>query len=151
LRAFLSLLCLVHGFALASEDPALAETARRLRMPVDVVKQHYQTGCDSGRPNEQFICGSYGLAVEDMALDRVYGMLLSELEDNESVAKLVSAQKAWSVFRDAACLFEADGYSQSRDLNTVVAGCKAAYAKARSEHLKTFLGCGEQYGCPGYK
>jgi uncharacterized protein YecT (DUF1311 family) len=145
------LLCLFHGFALATEDPALVETAKRLRMPIEGVTQHYHTGCDSGRPNEQFICGSYDLTVEEMALDRVYGMLVSELKDRESVAKLSSAQEAWSVFRDAACLFEADGYSQSHDLNTVVAGCKATYTKARSEQLKTFLGCGEQYGCPGYK
>ena len=151
MRAFLLLICLVHMFALASEDPALAETAKRLQMPIEVVKQHYQTGCDSGRPSEQFICGSYGLTVEEMALERVYGMLVSELGDKGSVAKLASAQEAWSVFRDAACDFEADGYSQSRDLNAVVAGCKATYTKARSEHLKTFLGCGEQYGCPGYK
>jgi len=150
-RALFLLFCLVPVFALASEDPALAATARRLQMPVEVVKQHYQTGCDSGIPSEQFICGSYGLTVEELALDRVYGMLMSELKDTGAVAKLASGQEAWSVFRDAACDFEADGYSQSRDFNTVVAGCKATYTKARSEQLKAFLGCGEQYGCPGYK
>jgi len=150
-RTFPLLFCLVHAFAIAGEDPALAETARRLQMPVEVVKQHYQAGCDSGRPSEQFICASYGLTVEEMALERVYGTLVSELKDKGSVAKLESAQKAWSVFRDAACDFEADGYSRGRDLDTVVAGCKASYTKARSGHLKTFLGCGEQYGCPGYK
>lgn len=145
------LFCLVPVFAIAGEDPALAETAKRLQMPIDIVKQHYQTGCDSGRPNEQFICASYDLAVEEMALDRVYGVLVSELKDKESVAKLESAQKAWSAFRNAACDFEADGYSLGRDLDTVVVSCKATYTKDRSEHLKEFLGCGEQYGCPGYK
>jgi uncharacterized protein YecT (DUF1311 family) len=120
-------------------------------MPIAVVKQLYLTGCDSGKPNEQFVCGSYGLTVEEMALDRVYGMLLSKLQDKESVTRLASAQEAWIVFRDAACTFETDGYSRSSDLNTVVASCKTTYTKARSERLKSLLGCGEQYGCPGYK
>lgn len=151
MRRIVSLLCLVHGVALASEDAALIETAARLRMPIEVVKQHYLSGCDSGRPNEQFICGSYGLIKEDLELNRIYGVLASELKDKESLSKLASAQRAWIAFRDKACIFEADGYSQSRDLGSVLASCKATYTKARSEQLKAFLGCGELYGCPGYK
>jgi uncharacterized protein YecT (DUF1311 family) len=120
-------------------------------MPIEIVQPHHQSGCDSGRPNEQFICASYDLTVAEIELDRVHGMLVSELQDTESVAKLASAQKAWNAFKDAACIFDADGYSRSRDLDTVVAGCKAAYTRARSEDLKKFLGCGERYGCPGYK
>ena len=151
MRSIISLLCLVHGFVLASEDPALMETAKRLHMPIEVVRPHHLSGCDSGRPNEQFICGNYGLIKEDLELNRVYGVLKSELKDKESLSKLASAQRAWIAFRDEACLFEADGYSQSRDLGSVMASCKAEYTKARSERLKVFLGCGELYGCPGYK
>ena len=151
MRALVLLICLAHGVVLAGEDPALVETAKRLQMPIEVVKQHYRAGCDSGRPNEQFICGSYGLTVEELALDRIYARLMSELNDADALAKLASAQKAWSIFRDEACIFESDGYSQSRDMSTVVAGCKATYTKLRSEQLKAFLGCGKQYGCPGNK
>ena len=151
MRPIISLLCLIHGLALASEDPALVETAKRLRMSIEVVKQHHQAGCDSGRPNEQFICGSYGLVKEDIELNRVYGVLMSELRDKESQSKLASAQRAWITFRDKGCIFEADGYSQSRDLSSVIASCEATYTKARSEQLRVFLGCGELYGCPGQR
>jgi uncharacterized protein YecT (DUF1311 family) len=151
LRAIISLLCLAHGLVFADEDPALVETAKRLRMPIEAVKQHYQSGCDSGKPSEQFICGSYGLTREDMELNRVYTTLAAELKDKEARSKLASAQHAWIMFRDKACLFEADGYSQSRDLSAVLVSCKATYTKARSEQLKVFLGCGELYGCPGNK
>lgn len=149
MRKFVPLLCLVHGLALAAEDPALVETARRLQMPMDVVKQHFLSGCESGNPNEQFICGSYGLVAADLELDRIQGALVSELEDKSALAKLAAAQEAWRDFRDKACLFESDGYSQSRDLGSVSASCKATYTRARSAQLKAFLGCGELHGCPG--
>lgn len=151
MRALIALLGLVHGVALAGEDPALAETARRLQLSIEVVAQHAHTGCDSGRTNEQLICGFYGLVVEELELERVHGALVSELQDTDALAKLASAQEAWSAFRDKACTFEVDGYSQSRDLGSVIASCKATYTHARTEQLKVFLGCGERYGCPGLK
>jgi uncharacterized protein YecT (DUF1311 family) len=148
-RAFVALLCLVHGLARADEDPALAETSRRLGMPVDIVRQHHRSGCESGRPNEQLICGSYQLVVEERALAQVHGTLVSELEGTAALARLAAAQQAWVDFRDKACTFEADGYAQGRDLASVVVGCKAAYTQARTAQLKRFLGCGGMYGCPG--
>jgi len=148
-RAVVALLCAVHGLALADEDPALAETSRRLGMPIDIVRLHYQSGCESGRPNEQFICGSYQLVVEERALEQVRGALAAELGDTAAAAKLASAQQAWVAFRDKACDFEADGYAQSRDLASVGVSCKATYTRARTAQLTGFLGCGGMYGCPG--
>jgi uncharacterized protein YecT (DUF1311 family) len=151
LRAGMPVLLLAHGLALAGDDRVLAETARRLGMLIDVVDQHARSGCDSGRPNEQLICGTHGLVVEELELERVHGALVSELQDPDARAKLVAAQDAWSAFRDKACAFEADGYSRSRDLDSVIAGCKASYTHVRTEQLKAFLGCGGRYGCPGLK
>jgi uncharacterized protein YecT (DUF1311 family) len=148
-RTLVSLLCLVHGLVLADEDPALAEASRRLGMPIDIVRQHHQAGCESGRPNEQFICGSYQLVVEELELEQVRGTLVLELKDKTALAKLAAAQETWLAFRDQACSFEADGYSQSRDLASVVVSCKATYTHARTAQLRQFLGCGEMYGCPG--
>ena len=89
----------MHGLALADEDPALAETSRRLGMPIDIVRQHHRGGCESGRPNEQFICGSYRLVVEERALAQVHGTLVSELGDTAAAAKLAAAQQAWAAGR----------------------------------------------------
>jgi len=151
-RLFIScLFLLAHGLCLADEEPAVIETARRLRMPVDVVEALAHVGCESGRPNEQFICASVDLTDADLELDRILGVLVSELKDQASRDKLAASQAAWIVFRDQACVFEADGYSRSPDLGTVMAGCKATHARQRSESLQTFIGCGERYGCPGYK
>jgi uncharacterized protein YecT (DUF1311 family) len=151
LRTVICLLCFFHGMAFAADDPVLVETAKRLRMPLEVVREHHLTGCESGNPNEQHICGSYGFTKEDLELNRIYATLVSELKDKESRTKLAAAQLAWIRFRDRACEFEADGYSRSRDMYSVVANCKATYTKARSDQLKAFVGCGELYGCPGYK
>jgi uncharacterized protein YecT (DUF1311 family) len=148
-RAFVALPCLVHGLALADDDPALAETSRRLGMSIDIVRQHHRSGCESGRPNEQFICASYRLVVEEQELAQVRATLVSELAGAAAQAKLAAAQEAWVGFRDRACDFEADGYAQARDLASVVVGCKATYTHARTAQLKRFLGCGQMYGCPG--
>jgi uncharacterized protein YecT (DUF1311 family) len=144
-------LLLAPGLASAGDDPALAETARRLGMPVQVVTQYHRSGCDSARASEQLICGSYELVVEELELERIRGALVTELQDPVAQARLAAAQAAWSTFRDKACAFEADGYSRSSDLDSVIASCKATYTHARTEQLKGLLGCGGRYGCPGVK
>ncbi len=132
-----------------AEDQSIVETAKRLNMSVERVKEFVPNGCDSGRPYEQYPCIFHGFVVADMRLNEYYTQLIAELKTKAAKAKLRVAQNAWISFRDKACEFEADGYSNGQDSGTVVVSCKATYTDARADQLKSLIGCGTDYGCPG--
>jgi hypothetical protein len=52
MRLFPLLILGISTACFADEDPAVLETAKRMNWTVDSVKQHYLTGCDSGKPSE---------------------------------------------------------------------------------------------------
>lgn len=149
MRLFFLLFLCISTACFADEDPAVLETAKRMNWTVDLVKQHYLTGCDSGKPSEMAVCGAYGLVQADMKLDQVYSQLLSELGTKSAKAKLISAQRSWIAYKDKACNFETDGYKNSRDFSAVASSCQARYANERSSRLEAYLGCDGKYGCPG--
>jgi len=149
MRIAVYVMLLISAAAIAAEDPAVVETAKRTGWDINSVKEFYLKGCDSGRPNEQNICATYGFVEVDMQLNRTYSQLMSELKTKSSKSKLRDTQRVWVTFRDKACEFEADGYKGGRDYPTVVAGCKSGYTEIRIKQLKQFIGCDFNYGCPG--
>lgn len=133
----------------ADDDQAILETARRMNWSVDTVKQHYLTGCESGRPSEMAVCGAYHFVQADLKLNEVYSRVLFELGTKTAQSKLVSSQRTWKTFVDNTCSFETDGYKKSRDLSAVAFSCRATYTNERIKHLEEFLDCDRKYGCPG--
>ena len=62
---------------------------------------------------------------------------------------LVAAQKAWLVFRDVQCEFEASGSVGGSVHPMIVAQCRAKLTKARTATLREMLSCQEgDLGCP---
>jgi uncharacterized protein YecT (DUF1311 family) len=142
-------LLLIATASLAADDPAIAETARRMHWDLAVVKEFYLSGCDSGKPREQAICGAYALVQADMKLNDLYVRLGAQLASPRARHELVAAQRAWIAYRDKTCAFEADGYRNGQDFSGVVMSCKARHTEQRTAHLAQFLDCGDSYGCPG--
>lgn len=96
-------------------------------------------------------CAAQKYKKADAALNTVYQQVRQRLKDDaEQTQRLVDAQKAWLVFRDAECKFVSrpgpDAGSVS-DMN--LADCLASLTAKRSADFKGYLACPEgDVACP---
>ena len=82
----------------------------------------------------------------DRIMNETYNKKMSQL-GNESKDRLRKAQRAWIVFRDMSCHYEADvakGGSMEGELWQL---CLEKMTKQRSKELEEYISCTEN-GCP---
>lgn len=94
-------------------------------------------------------CASQDYAKSDAELNRVYKEIRRRLSDQPDVVKkLVVAQKAWIVFRDAECEFSGAGVQDGSAYPMLVSICRNRLSQSRVKDLKAYLSCEEgDLGC----
>jgi uncharacterized protein YecT (DUF1311 family) len=106
--------------------------------------------CD-GSQLEMNFCAAERYKHADESLNQLYRRKLSELMDAPTQARFRDAQRAWIVFRDKACLYEAGPYDANGGGRTIWAlqdfTCRERLTKQRIDDLKEYLQC-TQNGCP---
>lgn len=102
---------------------------------------------NEGAMNE---CYGKALATEGKELNANYREIDKRLSDDTNTRKLLlSAARAWLLYRDAECTFSASGSVGGSIYPTVVASCKAALTGERNKALKVYLNCQEgDTSCP---
>lgn len=90
------------------------------------------------------------LAAADAELNQLYQKIESRLaSDHAAKQKLVTAQRAWIVFRDDECKFAASGVEGGSVYSEVVQSCKQDLTQARIANFNTYLNCEEgDLSCP---
>ena len=111
------------------------------------VETHYNSGCDSSNMKWVNLCANYGFISADMKLNKLYKKLRGNLRGTNAEKKLIQAQRAWIVFRDASCAYENDAYT-GRWLHPTIQSCKTTFTEKRNQQLTEYLKCTEP-GCPG--
>jgi uncharacterized protein YecT (DUF1311 family) len=135
-------------FAESLKDRAIAETAKRMSLPVERVMEDHETGCASGITPSMAICAEYLWTLQDLNLNDLYSQLQLHLNTDSSKAKLKKAQLAWLKYRDSSCEYEADGYRNGTWGPIVSLGCMEKMSAERNKILKEYLAC-DGSGCPG--
>lgn len=136
-----------------SEDKAvIEEIAKRENVSPAEVEKSLKEGCDSGITPEMIRCGYYYQVGEDIKLNRAYQALLKKLDNKAAKSKLVKAQRAWLLFRDATCEYESDGMSGGSGRHVLYNACLANMHHERTLKLKEYLECDlSDAGCPGFE
>lgn len=95
-------------------------------------------------------CYGNALADGDKELNANYREIDKRLSDDTNAKKLLlSAERAWLLYRDSECTFSASGSVGGSIYPTVVASCKAALTNERNKALKAYLNCQEgDTSCP---
>jgi uncharacterized protein YecT (DUF1311 family) len=95
--------------------------------------------CDSANNQaEMNICAEKEYKAADAALNKVYGQLMSKLEDDHK-AKLKEAELAWIKFRDVNCEFQAFPNIGGTIYPLVYNGCLASMTNDRTKELRAAL------------
>ena len=84
-------------------------------------------------------CAEKEYQAADAALNKVYGQLMSKLDDSFK-AKLKESELAWIKFRDANCEFVAFEVDDGQAYPMVYSGCLRAMTIDRTKELKERLG-----------
>jgi uncharacterized protein YecT (DUF1311 family) len=78
----------------------------------------------------------------DDEMNRLYKMLMGRLSKKSSKNRLRDAQRAWIVFRDNSCLYEAGAPGEGGSIgNMAYSNCKEHHTTRRIEDLKQYIGC----------
>lgn len=107
--------------------------------------------CDSATTQSDMNqCAGRQFQAADKQLNNLYQQINLRLKDQPQAKKLlVSAQRAWVVFRDAECEFSSSGVEGGSVYPLVYSNCTTALTKARVENFKTYLKCQEgDLSCP---
>ena len=141
-----------YATASLSEDSAMIEEiAKREKVSPAEVEKSLKEGCDSGATFEMAKCGYYHQVGEDIKLNYAYQALLKKLANTAAQSKLVKAQRAWLLFRDATCEYESDGMSGGTGRHVLYNGCLATMHHERTLKLNEYLKCDlSDAGCPGF-
>lgn len=96
------------------------------------------------------ICAGIDYKKADDNLNSVYKKILSLIgEDKNLKSQLISAQKAWIVFRDNECTFASSAVSGGSIYPTVYASCTEELTKNRVKELEAYTRCKEgDLACP---
>ena len=105
------------------------------------------TASDQSTLNE---CASKDYAKSDAELNKLYKEIRGRLSDQpDAVKKLVAAQKAWIVFRDAECDFSSVRSQDGSAYPMLISMCRDGLTQTRIKDFKTYLSCEEgDLSCP---
>jgi uncharacterized protein YecT (DUF1311 family) len=95
-------------------------------------------------------CAEQSFKETDAELNALYRQITVRLTANQQTTQsLVSAQKAWLLFRDAECKFVASASEGGSVHPMIVTGCLDHETAKRVDELKIFLKCTEgDLACP---
>jgi uncharacterized protein YecT (DUF1311 family) len=139
MRLPLLALLLIASSALAQADVELAEVAKRMQRTEQALRQSL-ADCDryQGSMND---CAGYAYHVKDIALTKVYKELINSTGTLTAKRMLVSSQRAWIVFRDRDCAYEASGVEGGSMHAGLVYRCLAERTASRIQQLDAMLAC----------
>lgn len=87
-------------------------------------------------------CAARDYAAADDRLNEVYKEFVAKLEQSEVKGvrkKMVEAQRAWIMFRDAECEMRAFSYTGGSAYSLTLSGCMLEETKKRTEVLEYYL------------
>ena len=96
------------------------------------------------------LCADQAYRKSDAELNAAYRTVTARLKDDQTtLAKLQSAQKAWLFFRDAECAFSSSSTSGGSAYPMVLSMCLDKLTRARTQELRAYLKCEEgDTSCP---
>ena len=96
------------------------------------------------------LCADQAYRKSDAELNTAYRTVTERLKDDQTtLAKLQSAQKAWLFFRDAECAFSSGGTTGGSDYPMVLSQCLDKLTQTRTKELRAYLKCEEgDMSCP---
>jgi uncharacterized protein YecT (DUF1311 family) len=106
--------------------------------------------CPGTNQVENNDCAAESFRQADGELNTLYKEQMKRLEAAPKTKdRLRDSQRAWVVFRDKACLYEAGTAEESGSMwPSENFGCMEYQTKKRIEDIKTYLACTDN-GCPG--
>ncbi|MDP2143902.1 MAG: lysozyme inhibitor LprI family protein [Gallionella sp.] len=95
------------------------------------------------------MCASFSAAKADELLNERYQQLYEQLTKSSNKKRLLAAQRAWLKFRDANCLYEAQGSSEEGGSKFPMEydQCVERLTMQRAAKIEEFLECTVN-GCP---
>lgn len=96
------------------------------------------------------LCADQAYRKSDAELNAAYRTVTARLKDDQTtLAKLQSAQKAWLFFRDAECAFSSGGTTGGSAYPMVLSQCLEKLTQTRTKELRAYLKCEEgDMSCP---
>jgi uncharacterized protein YecT (DUF1311 family) len=94
------------------------------------------------------ICAQYQWVEQDIILNESYRKAVAKLGNSPAKGRLIAAQRAWRVFRDRDCTYEASGVEGGTMHAMVELNCRRTRTIERIVHVEAFLACSSP-GCPG--
>lgn len=96
------------------------------------------------------LCADQAYRKSDADLNAAYKAVTERLKDDQAtLAKLQSAQKAWLFFRDAECAFSSGGTTGGSAYPMVLSQCLDKLTQTRTKELRAYLKCEEgDMSCP---
>ncbi len=134
----------------AADDQAVSAMAKATGFTEQEIREHGETGCDSGVQLHMTICALYHYYEKDVALNAAYQALMRRLQQPSAREELRKAQRAWLAYRDAQCRFDTSAWQGGTLRPMLNANCLGAMTEARTHQLKKTLACKEA-GCPQFK
>ena len=91
-----------------------------------------------------------GFQSADKALNATFGEIRKRLSgDQNGMAKLVQAQRAWIAFRDGECRFQSSAVDGGSIAPTIATICRTELTNERTRQLQHYLQCEEgDLSCP---
>lgn len=131
---------------LATHAPFLSARADQKTKATEA--EEMRNGCvEDGNQMQLNFCASADFHDADLEMNNLYTTQMTRLTDPEK-SRLRDSQRAWLVFRDKACLYEARARDESGSIWPLEHfACLTAHTKQRVEDLKGYVAC-TQNGCP---
>ena len=132
-------LALLSSSALAQTEGELTEVAKRMQRPQQSLRESL-ADCDryQGSMND---CAGYAFHLKDIALNGVYKSLVSSTGTASAKRMLASSQRAWIVFRDRDCAYEASGVQGGSMHAGWMYRCLEERTATRIQQLNAMLAC----------
>jgi len=105
---------------------------------------------DASTQTDLNLCADQAYRKSDAELNAAYRTVTARLKDDQAtLAKLQSAQKAWLFFRDAECAFSSGGTTGGSAYPMVLSQCLDKLTQTRTKELRAYLKCEEgDMSCP---
>jgi uncharacterized protein YecT (DUF1311 family) len=99
-------------------------------------------GCPGVNQLEMNQCASFSFYEADAELNKSYEKQMSRIETPKIKKRLRDSQRAWIIFRDKACLYEAGPSEESGSIWPLEHfGCMERQTRKRIEDLTNYLDC----------
>jgi len=89
------------------------------------------------------VCAAAAQKSADQQLNKTYNTLIARIADQDAIALLRNAEKAWLAYRDQECTFETSMTVGGSVHPMMVAQCLEAKTRARTQELQQLLNCQE--------